>query len=251
MRRACTFSRTADRGDIAHMDNPLNPRFLSLVVHDLRTPLNVIGLSLHIIERTVSPDQSDVAEDLQAIRENIVQMERMLAYLADYCRLIAEPARPAIAAFSPRMVLEELVETQAQRSGSGTPAVQLEVRQECPPAVELDERMARLAIQYALTNAVNSANGKPVQVRLGGGHDRCLIEFSVDRPPKSSVRSAVLRPDTYERLMGTAEDRRGLDLAIVAQVTELFGGTARLDVAEGRGTTIVLDWPTRLAGATS
>src|SRR4051812_18648665 len=141
------------------MDNPLNPRFLSLVVHDLRTPLNVIGLSLHIIERTISPDHSDVVEDLRAIRENIVQMERMLAYLADYCRLIAEPARPAAVAFSPRMVLEELVETQALRSGPGTPPVQLEIRQESPPAVELDERMARLALQYALNNALSSANG--------------------------------------------------------------------------------------------
>src|SRR3954451_20702510 len=113
------------------MDNPLNPRFLSLVVHDLRTPLNVIGLSLHIIERTVSPDHSDVVEDLRAIRDNIVQMERMLAYLADYCRLIGEPARPSTAAFSPRTMLEELVETQALRSGPGAP-VQLEVRTECP-----------------------------------------------------------------------------------------------------------------------
>jgi hypothetical protein len=111
--------------------------------------------------------------------------------------------------------------------------------------------MARLALQYALNNAVGSANGQPVQVRLGGDPGRCLIEFSVERPPKSSVRSVVLRPDSYERLMGTAEDRRGLDLAIVARVTELFGGSARLDVAEGRGTTIVLDWPTRLAGAAS
>ncbi|HEX8199496.1 MAG TPA: HAMP domain-containing sensor histidine kinase, partial [Isosphaeraceae bacterium] len=222
------------------MENPLNPRFLSLVVHDLRTPLNVIGLSLHIIERTVSPDQSDVVEDLRAIRDNIVQMERMLAYLADYCRLISEPARPAAVTFSPRTLLEELVETQALRAGPGGAAVQLEVGAESPPAVELDERLARLALQYALNNATSSANGQPVRVRLGGGQGRCLIEFHVDRPPKSSVRPVPLQPDSYERLMGTAEDRRGLDLAIVARITELFGGSARLEVTEGRGTAIVL-----------
>src|SRR4051812_45399660 len=146
------------------MDNPLNPRFLSLVVHDLRTPLNVIGLSLHIIERTISPDHSDVVEDLRAIRENIVQMERMLAYLADYCRLIAEPTRPAAAAFNPGTMLEELIGAVARRSTPGASPVQLEIGAGCPPAVELDERMARMAIQYALTNATNSAGGKPVQV---------------------------------------------------------------------------------------
>jgi len=47
--------------------------------------------------------------------------------------------------------------------------------------------------------------------------------------------------------MGIEPDRLGLDLAIVARVTELFGGTARLEVEDGRGSTIVLDWPTQIA----
>lgn len=41
-----------------------------------------------------------------------------------------------------------------------------------------------------------------------------------------------------------------MDLAIVARISELFGGAARLDVDENRGTTIILDWPTRLAVTT-
>jgi hypothetical protein len=40
-----------------------------------------------------------------------------------------------------------------------------------------------------------------------------------------------------------------MDLAIAAKVSELFGGSARLDVVEGQGSTIVLDWPARVPGA--
>jgi signal transduction histidine kinase len=233
------------------METSFNPRFLSLVVHDLRTPLNVIGLSLHILDRSVAPDQVEIVEDLQAIRENVGQMERMLSYLADYCRLVAEPVRLAIEPFDPRTMLEELVEVQAVRARGGAPPVQLELRAGCPPAVEWDPRQARLAIQHALNNALASSNGQPVQVRAGGDPGRCVIEIDVDRPPRSSLRSSPLRSDQFERLIGTAEDRLGLDLAIVARITELFGGSARLEVAEGRGTTIILEWPARLEPAAS
>jgi hypothetical protein len=37
-----------------------------------------------------------------------------------------------------------------------------------------------------------------------------------------------------------------MDLAIAARVSEDFGGTARLALAPGGGTTVVLDWPARL-----
>lgn len=233
------------------MEITLNPRFLSLVVHDLRTPLNVIGLSLHIIDRSLPPDQADIVEDLRAIRENVGQMERMLTYLADYCRLVGEPVRLSAEPFDPRTLLEEQVQTQALRAGPGASPVQLEFRPGCPATVALDQRQARLAIQHALNNATVSADGRPVRVGVGGGDGRWVIEIAVDRPAKSSVRSTPLQSDTFERLIGTADDRLGLDLAIVARVTELFGGAARLDVAEGRGTTLVLDWPDRLEGDAS
>ena len=40
--------------------------------------------------------------------------------------------------------------------------------------------------------------------------------------------------------------RKGMDLAIAARVSELFGGTARLKAVQGQGTAIVLDWPVRI-----
>ncbi len=59
-------------------------------------------------------------------------------------------------------------------------------------------------------------------------------------------KSTELRPHLFERLCGTAAERRGMDLAIAARVSELFGGTARLEAVEQKGTTILLDWPVRL-----
>jgi signal transduction histidine kinase len=104
-----------------------------------------------------------------------------------------------------------------------------------------------MALQHALSNAVTAAGESPVRIELGPDEDRVRIAFVVDRPPPATVQPIALRPDLYERLAGSAAERRGLDLAIAARISELFGGSARLDVVPGQSSTIVLDWPARLS----
>lgn len=230
------------------MATSMTPRFLSLVVHDLRTPLNVIGLTLGMLE-PLGRKQPEYEEDLRIIRENLHQMERMLAHLSDYCRLGEGPTPLSPAPFDPRRLLADLLDDQAMRGPAGRPPARLEVREGCPDHVELDQARASQALTHALTNATNAADGRPVRVVLDGDPDRLVVRIAVDRPPPASVKSLALRPDGFERLHGTAADRFGLELALAAQVTEAFGGTARLDVDQGEGTTLVFEWPARLREA--
>jgi signal transduction histidine kinase len=108
-----------------------------------------------------------------------------------------------------------------------------------------------MAIEYALINANAAAQESPIRLTLRGDPDRWIVEVSVDRPPPSSVTSVQLRSQVFERLCGSAAERRGMDLAIAARITELFGGSARLEVVDGRGTTLILDWPARITDPTS
>ncbi len=223
----------------------LDSRFVSLVVHDLRTPLNVIGLSLRLIDQSIAHRTKDLDEDLRVVQDNVFQIERMLAHLSDYCRLIDEKMglRPTL--FNPRRMLEEVVEEQSLRIQGAS--IRLEFREGYPTEVDLDPNWARLAVRHALGNALAASEGSPIRAILGGGPDRFELEVRTERPPTDSVRPMALGVETYERLFGSKYERRGLDLAIAAGVTELFGGKARLDVDKDRGTSIFLDWPTRVA----
>ncbi len=228
---------------------PIDARLFPLIVHDLRTPLNVIGLSLRMIEQAKpKKGDSDIEEDLRFIEENFKQIERMLTQLSDYYRLYEEAA-VTVAEFSPQRLLDEVIENRAVKSGAKTVPVKLEIEATCPAAAALDPVRARQAIQYALANATASANDGGVRVKVRGEPDRWVIEVGIDHPPPPSVKPVELRPDLFERLCGTAAERRGMDLAIAARISELFGGVARLDVDERRSTTIVLEWPTRLASS--
>ncbi|HEV3164802.1 MAG TPA: HAMP domain-containing sensor histidine kinase [Isosphaeraceae bacterium] len=225
----------------------LDSRFLSMVVHDLRTPLNVIGLTLRLIDQAVPKGSSDLDEDLRVVQENVAQIERMLSHLTDYCRLVDDPVTPKGSPFDPRRMASDLVAERMSRSTKGGPAVSLEVAERCPSEVVLDPNWARLAVHHALANASASAEGAPVRVRLDGSPGHLVVEVTVDRAPPTSVQATPLEPDLYERLFGNAHERRGLDLAIAARVTELFGGTAKLEVTDGKSTTILLDWPAPIA----
>ena len=225
----------------------IDPRFLALTVHDLRTPLNVIGLTIRAISQSVPEKTPDFEEDLVFLQENARQIERMLAQLGDYCRLLENESPPQGVEFDMCRFLRDFVEDRGSRQGASGPPVVLELGRTCPREVSLDPNRTRMALQHALANASTAAGTSPVRLELMGEGDRVRIEISVDRPPPSTVVSTALRPDLFERLAGSAAERRGLDLAITARISERFGGSARLEVDPGRRSTVVLDWPARIS----
>ena len=224
----------------------IDPRFLALVIHDLRTPLNVIGLTIRTIAQTVPQRSAELDEDLTFLTDNARQIERMLAQLGDYCRLIERESQVSTAEFDPRRFLSDFLKDRRGKPGSEASPIRLEVAPESPPEVSLDPQRVRLALEHSLANAINAAGEHPIRLRSGGGDGRWVVRIEVDRPPPATVVSLVLRPDRFERLAGSAAERRGLDLAIAARVSEIFGGSARLDVEPDCRSTIVLDWPSHL-----
>jgi signal transduction histidine kinase len=227
--------------------SPIDAQFSSLVVHDMRSPLNVIGLSIRLIEQVIPREGLEIGEDLRFIEENVRQIERMLSQLSDFARLFENGLALAVSDFDPRRLVNELLENRTARPGFKLPAVQLDVQKSCPPEAALDQLRARMAIEYALINANAAAQDTPIRLTLRGIPNRLIVEVAVDRPPPSSVTSFDLRPQVFERLCGSAAERRGMDLAIAARISELFGGTARLEAVEGKGTTLIFDWPVRIS----
>jgi len=250
-KRTAREASTADhphRGKSAS-ELPADSQFFALVVHDLRTPLNVIGLSLRMIGQSIPKGDPELEGDLRAVEENFRQIERMLTKMSDFFRLFEHEGPVQSTPFSPRRFVEEVLYKRDTKSGAKVGPVAVEIDPSCPAEVALDPGKASLALQYALANATTAAKGEPIRLRLSGGHERWVVEVVIDQPAPSTVRSVELTPRDFERLCGVAAERRGMDLAIAAKVSEMFGGSARLEVESKQRTTVVLDWPARLETA--
>jgi signal transduction histidine kinase len=229
----------------------IDARFLGLVVHDLRTPLNVIVLALGTIGHSVPRRNAEFNEDLAYLNDNTRQIEKMLVLLGDYCRLIEAESDVMTTEFNPRRFLTDFLEDHRERSGVDPTPVRLELGETCPREVALDPVKVGLALKHALSNTLAAAGDVPVRIRASGKPGRLVIEMIVERPPPETLVSIDLRGGSFERLVGMAAERRGLDMAIAARVTEMFGGAARLEVEPGRRSTLVMEWPERITTASS
>ncbi|MDR3633495.1 MAG: histidine kinase dimerization/phospho-acceptor domain-containing protein, partial [Isosphaeraceae bacterium] len=190
-RAGCLLSRSRQRAG-ATPRVPADARFFSLVIHDLRTPLNVIGLSLRMIGQAVPKGDPELDEDLRFVEENFKQIERMLAQLSDYFRLSEAEDPLYITEFSPEILLGELLENRALKPGPKGPSLRLDVQATCPRAVALDQSRARLALQHALANALAAAGDGTLVTTLRGQPGRWIIEIATDRPAPSTVQPTVL-----------------------------------------------------------
>ena len=222
-------------------------QFFRLVAHDLRSPLNVIGLSLRLIGQVMPAGDPEVAEDFRFIEENVGQIERIVTQIGDYFRLFEDHVALVPAEFAPRKLIEELIATRPDKPSTRFGKIELIAREECPDVVELDPIRAKLAISYVLANATAAAGSTPIQLILSRNHDQFRLEATLKTSPPASVSSTALSSLDFTRLCGVAAERRGMDLAIAAKVSEMFGGWARLEVVERVQTTIVLEWPLRFA----
>ena len=223
----------------------IDPRFLALVVHDLRTPLNVFNLTIRAIGQSVPTPSPDFEEDLTFLQENSKQMEKMLAQLGDYCRLVESEQRPSAVEFETKRFLTDFLEEKLSKREPEFKSVRLEIGGDAPSEVALDPNRVRLAIQHALANAVAAAGDSLVKIRSRGSSGRWTIDLVVEKAPPPTVTATTLQSHIFERMIGAPAERRGLDLAIAARVSELFGGSARLEVEPGTRSVITLDWPTR------
>ena len=238
--------------EVAERANRSKANFLTMISHELRTPMNaVIGYSELIragMDGPVTALQSDHLERMQTSGAHLLDL---IEELLGYARLEAgrDEVRP-----EPVQLLEavestlDLIRPLADKKG-------LRIRVERPPEpVELftDTRKLRQILVNLLANAVKfTENGEVVLIVYVQGKDAAIkIIFEVtDTGQGMSVDAQAhlfdafwqLNPDSPLTPGGT-----GLGLPIARQLARLLGGDVTLlNSSEGVGSTFVVSLPLR------
>lgn len=214
----------------------LRQEVLSLVSHDLRSPLTVVRGYLDILDRPLDDDRRATAVD--SARRAAQRMEGLLDDLLHATR--------AEAVFTPRVmrpvdlsVLVEGAATALQMGAGQTVAMALE------PGVMVLGDPVRL--EQAVTNLIGNAikHGPPegeVRVGVETRNGRVIVSIEDDGPGIPADQ----REHVFERgVRGNASQSTpgmGLGLYIVRVVAEAHGGLAFVDDS-GTGTRFVLDLP--------
>jgi signal transduction histidine kinase len=229
----------------------MRDEFMSMVVHELRTPLSVLAMEVRVRQHQLAADNATffAGENLAKMFERDQRQVRSLTRLIDdmldvsqiqHGKLSIRRGRCDLATMLRRVVAE----TQGQRSD-----VQIELRIDdgCEAVGEWDEFRLEQVVVNLLTNALRYGAGKPVAVTLALLPGAAAIRVSdqgvgIAPEDRERVFEQFVRVGDRKRIPGL-----GLGLYITRQLVEAHGGTISVDSTLGLGSTFTVALPMALA----
>ncbi|HET9275888.1 MAG TPA: HAMP domain-containing sensor histidine kinase, partial [Gemmatimonadales bacterium] len=223
----------------------LRTDFVASVSHELRTPLAQIQL----FAESLALGRMHARRDVREAGRVILGEARRLLQLVENVVLFGQRARRlAPGPPYPVLALGPMVRETIESFGPVAAAADATVR-----IVRLDDVVApaeRSAIRQVLLNLLDNAakygrRGQTISVglALAGGSARLWVEDEGPGIPPAE-RAAVWQP--FVRLARDQESSTagyGIGLAIVRELVELHGGTARIEAAPGGGACVVVELP--------
>lgn len=222
--------------------NELKSSFVSMVSHEFRTPLGIIGSSAQILERYFERlEATERVDHLHSISKSVRRMSGLMEEV-----LVLSKVEAGQMAFKPEEVdLPKICRRLTDEVLSATRG-QCPIALDCPPTppARADEGLLRHILTNLLSNAVKySPPGKPVQFRLAARNGDAVFMvrdegLGIPALDQGRLFQAFHRGQNAARVPGT-----GLGLSIVKRCVELHGGTITFESQEGKGTTFTVTLP--------
>jgi len=225
---------SADRANLA------KSRFLATASHDLRQPLQALGLLTGSLRRMVSdPDISDV---LTHQERAIGAMSRLLNALLDISKLESGAIRPEIADFRVAALFEDLRHEFAGLAADK--GLQLAI-EPCADAIHSDQALVGQVLRNLVSNAIKYTRQGCVRLRCL--HDRAFVRLEVlDTGIGIPASQLPYICDEFYQVdvpSNTTRDGYGLGLSIVQRITKLLDLKLDVESEIGRGSTFALTVP--------
>jgi signal transduction histidine kinase len=234
------------RAEIAYADDERQSR-LQEVVHELRTPLAVMGTNLELASLETSDEGATGYVD--AARRAVDRMARTVDDLAGHGRLAVEQGDGPVD-------LAQIAEAAvAEHTGPGLANGVLVTTTGTNPVLvpSVDPAAVRSAIGNFLSNAVRLAPaGSTVSVDWGQAGRWAWLAVCDEGPGLAPQHHARVFErgwqGPHDRHRSNGRGETGLGLTISRQLTEAQGGAVTVDSVEGAGSTFAM-WLPLEAGA--
>jgi signal transduction histidine kinase len=217
-------------------------RVISMVNHELRTPLAVIDGQARWIGRKLGQvDEGAVRDRLATIRSAVTRLTDLMETFLLNARIESGRLDYRPEPHDLRALLAEVCAMQAK--ATRTHRIDADLG-DAPERFPGDARLLRQAVSNLLSNAVKySPHADRVAVRCWSGDGRVSIavrDWGLGVPPAELERlgGQFFRASTHGGIMGT-----GIGLYLVKSIVEAHGGALRIESEVGRGSTFTVELP--------
>ena len=226
--------------------NQAKANFLSIVSHELKTPLSVINgfLSL-ILDERYQNDPKNLREAIEISKRRGLQLARMIDELIDLSRLDAR----AMVIHKMPVAVGEAIEDATEQFREDTQRKQIRIKVlDCStlPAVHCDPDKFKQVITNLISNAVKfSPEGSVIEIGCREEAEEYLfhcrdqgIGIPLDEHEKIFEKFYQVDSSATRRYGGA-----GLGLSIVREIVHLHGGRISVESEESRGCTFTFTTP--------
>ncbi len=229
--------------------NRLRAEFVSIVTHDLKTPINVLGGYAEMLQEGAYGELSE------GQRGALSAMEEQAGVLLEQVNQLVDLSRYEAGAFGIDMEhlylvdfctsLERAFEALAQQKGV---RLEFDVDPQAPELIEADgDRLRNEVLGNLLGNAFKfTDSGGRVSVKVRADlprRDRILIEVADSGVGIPAEELPHVFDMYYQGQNGTRAKGSGIGLAIAREIVEIHGGEIAVESREGRGTTFRVTLP--------
>jgi PAS domain S-box-containing protein len=227
-------------GEVAERANASKSRFLAAASHDLRQPLQSLGLYLSVLARQLeAPTPLEICSKMRA---SLDTMGELLDALLDISRLDSGSVVPEKKHFPIKPLFDRIVTGNVQQ------AEEKGLLLECESSacvVDSDPGLLERVVENLVTNAIRYTEAGSVSLRCErvDGVARISVSDTGVGIPEESLGKIF---DEYYQLDNPVRDRRkglGLGLSIVKHIARLLDHELHVSSVAGRGSIFAVDVP--------
>jgi len=224
----------------------MRDEFMSMVVHELRTPLSVLAMEVRVRQHQLAADNAGffATENLEKMFERDQRQVRSLTRLIDDMLDVSQIQHGKLSIRRSRCDLVEMLRRVVAEIAAQRDEVPLTLTTDCDALEgDWDEFRLEQVVVNLLTNALRYGANMPVAVELRtlpGGAQIRVRDQGVGIAPEDQAR-------VFEQFVRVGDRRRvnglGLGLYITQQLVQAHGGTIVVESRLGEGSTFTVTLP--------
>jgi PAS domain S-box-containing protein len=234
--RVATERALGEAREQAEAASRAKSRFLAVVSHEVRTPMNgILGMTQLLLETPLSQEQQAYARAVKSSGEALLGL---IEEILDFSKIEAGRIELEEAPFDAAELVTEVVELLAPRAQAKGIDIAAQFSADLPRTVSGDALRLRQVLLNLAGNAVKFTDRGGVAVLVERAQDK--IRFTVrDTGPGIDADAQARIFEEFEQGDGTLARKHGgtgLGLAIASRIVERMGGEIALSSDSGGGT---------------
>jgi signal transduction histidine kinase len=228
-------ARAALRDEAAFRD-----KFMGILAHDLRQPLNTIGMASQLLIAGATPAQLKALPEMQF--RAVLRMQRMILELLDFTRYRPDSDLPIV---RERQALADIAAQSVQEIELAHPGRSLRHTVTGDTTGKWDADRLAQVLSNLISNALEHGSSAPVDVTVTGAADEVEVRVTNQGPPISPETAAELfKPFRQGRGASSKRTGVGLGLHIASTIVMAHGGSLQA-VSDDAGTHLIVRLPRR------